>query len=87
MHSFVCYHSKEVSEELFALLEQIKAKHGIPYELVNLQEMGKWVYETQFIHRAHILKKRTGKSLYRELRGRKSHRYYISVPGTLVVFV
>ena len=89
MRSFVYYHSKKVPEELFTLLEQIKTRHGIPFELVNLQEnqeREKWTYETQFKPRAHILKKRTGKSLYRELRGSKSHRYYISVPGTLAVF-
>jgi hypothetical protein len=68
------------------LLEEVKNKLGIPYEIVGgphdkLKDQE--IYERDFKPRARFLKKRTGRSI-RELRSRRGH-YFVSVPGTIAV--
>jgi len=68
------------------LLEEIKGKLGISYEIIGgpYNELrDKEVYERNFKPRAGLLKRRTGRSI-RELRSRSGH-YFVSVPGTIAV--
>jgi len=68
------------------LLEEIKGKLGISYEIIggpHNELRDKEVYERDFKPRARLLKRRTGKSI-RELRSRSGH-YFVSVPGTIGV--
>jgi len=73
--------------QIIRLLQEMKDKKNISYEIMDLSnnEREKQVYETDFKPRAKILKRRTGKSIYKELRGKRSHRYYISLPGTIAI--
>jgi hypothetical protein len=75
------------NEIILKLLEEIKEKHGVIYEVLGLwgQEQEKQVYERDFKPRAQILKKRTGEPITK-LRGAGGGRhYYISNPGTITV--
>jgi hypothetical protein len=68
------------------LLEEVKNKLGIPYEIVggpHDELKDREIYERDFKPRARLLKKRTGRSI-RELRSRRGH-YFVSVPGTIAV--
>lgn len=73
--------------KIVRLLQEIKDKKNISYEIMDLSggETEKQVYDKDFKPRAKILKQRTGKSIYKELRGKRSHRYYISLPGAIAI--
>jgi len=75
------------NREILRLLQSIREKHGITYEILDLrgQEKEKEVYERDFKPRARILKKRTGKPITK-LRGAGGERhYYVSIPGTIAI--
>jgi len=75
------------NEIILKLLEEIKEKHGVMYEVLDLwgEEQERQVYERDFKPRAKILKKRTGKPITK-LRGAGGERhYYVSNPGTIAV--
>ena len=73
--------------EIVKLLQEIKNKHNISYEIMDLSESEKekQVYERDFRPRAKILKKRTGESITKLRGAGGKHRYYISNPGTIAV--
>lgn len=75
------------NKQIIRLLQEIEDKINVPYEIIDLFEPGRerQVYETHFKPRAKILKKRTGKSIYKELRTKRSHRYCVSSPGTIAI--
>ena len=81
------------NEEIRRLLTDIEAKHNMSYEILDLSRDGAYddekereTYERDFRPRAGILRKRTGESIRKELRGGKGkRRYYISIPGTMTV--
>jgi len=75
-------------KEILDLLQQIKVKWQIPYEIMDLstngqydQEKEKTAYGKDFKPRAKVLKKTTGKKIT-ELRSR-SGNYFVSMPGTI----
>ena len=78
------------SSEVTRLLVEIRTRHNIPHEVLDLSSNGaydeekeKQVYEAEFKPRAKILKKRTGKPITKELRSRKGRHYFVSTPGTI----
>lgn len=82
------YCQKSGDEEILNLLQQIKDKHQIPYEIMDLSTNGEYnrekekaAYERDFKPRAKALKKVTGKSIT-ELRS-QSGNYCVSLPGTI----
>jgi len=87
------YCQAQGNEEIANFLTKIDTEHGIPYELLALsrdeihdERKERRVYERDFKPRAKILKKRTGESVRKELRGGKGkRRYYVSKPGTIAV--
>jgi len=75
------------NEGILKLLEEIKEKHGVTHEILDLsrEEQERQVYERDFKPRARILKKRTGKPITK-LRGAGGERhYYVSIPGTIAI--
>ena len=75
------------NERILKLLNGIKEKHGVMYEVLDLwgEEQERQVYERDFKPRAKILKKRTGEPITK-LRGAGGKRhYYVSNPGTIAV--
>ena len=70
-------------------LQEIKEKHGISFEIRDLrgdQALEREAYERDFKPMARLLKKKTRrKHGIRDLRGKKSGRYYVSVPGTIAI--
>jgi len=75
------------NREILRLLQGIKEKGRITYEVVSLlgQEQERQVYERDFKRRAKTLKKRTGKPITK-LRGAGGKRhYYVSIPGTIAI--
>ena len=75
------------------LLGEVERKRGIKCEVIDLSinqsydsEKEKQVYERYFKPRAKILKKRTGKSVFKELRSKRARNYFVSIPGTITVF-
>jgi len=87
------YCQAQGNEEIAKFLTKIEAEHRIPYKMFALsrgeiydEEKERRVYERDFKPRAKILKKRTGESVRKELRGGKGKkRYYVSKPGTIAV--
>ena len=80
------------SSEVTRLLVEIRTRHNIPHEVLDLSSNGaydeekeKQVYEAEFKPRAKILKKRTGKPITKELRSRRARHYFVSTPGTIAV--
>jgi hypothetical protein len=80
------------SAEVTRLLVEIRTRHNIPHEVLDLSSNGaydeekeKQVYEAEFKPRAKILKKRTGKPITKELRSRRARHYFVSTPGTIAV--
>ena len=78
---------KKKNERILALLEEIKRKHKIEYEIFDLrikdgyvdETHEKEIYEEHFKPRAKVLKRRIGESLPRTLRSRQGRgHYYIS---------
>lgn len=84
------YFCEEINPEIRELLEKIKEKHGINFEIVQNkpwdEEKDKEVYEKYFKPRAKVLRKRTGKPVTK-LRSRRARHYFISIPGTIALFV
>ncbi len=85
------YCKAQGGDEILKLLTEVKAKHNIPYEVLDLSSNGEYdeekerrVYERHFKPRAKILKKRTGESITR-LRSRKARHYFVSTPGTIAI--
>ncbi len=85
------YCKAEGGDEILKLLTEARAKHNIPYEVLDLSSNGEYdqekerqVYERDFKPRAKILKKRTDESITR-LRSRKARHYFVSTPGTIAV--
>jgi hypothetical protein len=79
------------TEEIGTLLAQIKAKHNVSYEVLDLSSHGEYnedkekeIYERDFKPRARILKKRTGQPIT-SLRSRKAGHYFVSRPGTIAI--
>ena len=79
------------STEIARLLVEIRAKHNIHHEILDLSSNGaydeekeKQVYEAKFKPRAKILKKRTGEPITK-LRSRRARHYFMSTPGTISV--
>jgi hypothetical protein len=72
-----------------ALLQRIREKHGILFEIRDLQgddALEREAYEHDFKPVARVLKRRTGSRRgIRNLRGRRSGAYYVSVPGTITI--
>jgi len=81
-------YEKERNNKILNLLNQIRKKHGIDYEIFNLkitkegyvdERHEKEVYETHFRPRAKVLKKRVRIPLPRALRSQRGRgHYYIS---------
>ena len=79
------------SKEILDLLQQIKVKWQIPYEIMDLSTNGKYdrqkektAYEKDFKPQAKALKKTTGVSITK-LRSAKHRNYYVSEPGTIAL--
>jgi len=71
----------------------VERKQGIKCEVIDLStnqeydsESEKQVYERYFKPRAKILKKRTGKSVFKALKSKRARNYFVSIPGTIAVF-
>lgn len=89
-------YKKEVHESILALLEQIRIKHNIPYEVVQIRRRSseysddyiangqheKEIYEKDFRPRKNLLKQRMGESIRRLLRSR-SGGYFVA--GTVAI--
>jgi hypothetical protein len=80
------------SAEVTRLLVEIRTRHNVQHEVLNLSSNGsydeekeKQVYEAEFKPRAKILKKRTGKPITKKLRSRRARHYFVSTPGTIAV--
>jgi len=78
-------------QEIFNLLQQIKAKWQISFEVTDLSTNGQYdqakekaAYEKDFKPRAKALKKSTGVSITK-LRSAKHRNYYVSTPGTIAL--
>ena len=77
------------NKEILNILQQIKHKHEISYEIKDLSTNGKYdrakekaAYERDFKPQAKTLKKSTGKRIT-DLRSAKNRNYYVSMPGTI----
>jgi hypothetical protein len=81
------YYCKDEGNKVIRdLLEEVRNKLGIPYEIVSglhNELKDREIYDRDFKPRARLLMKRTGKSI-RELRSRSGH-YFVSIPGTIAV--
>jgi len=89
------YYQKTTDKKILSLLKRIKKNWQIEYELLDLSRDRKYdpkiekeIYEREFKPRAKLLKKRTGKSIRKELRGgKRKKRYYVSTPGTIAIVI
>ena len=83
------YYCKDINPKIRKLLEEIKKKHGIDFEIIQNEpwneKKDKEIYEKYFKPRSRILKKRTGKSIT-ELRSKRAGHYFVSIPGTIAIF-
>jgi len=86
------YYCQDTSDQRHAVVDllcKIREKHGISFEIRDLrgdQVLEREAYERDFKPVGRLLKKRTGSTRgIAELRGRRSGRYYVSVPGTLAI--
>lgn len=86
---YYCQATSDQKDAITDLLQRIKEKHGIQYEIRDLkgdQALEREAYEHDFKPVARLLKKRTGSTRgVRNLRGRRSGKYYVSVPGTIAI--
>ena len=86
---YYCQAGSDQRGTIADLLQEIKEKHGISFEIRDLrgdQALEREAYERDFKSMARLLKKKTGrKHGIRDLRGKKSGRYYVSVPGTIAI--
>ncbi len=85
------YCKAQGSDEILKLLTEVRARHDIPCEVLDVSSNGEYdeekerqIYERHFKPRARILKKRTGESITR-LRSRKARHYFVSTPGTIAI--
>jgi len=89
MMRYYCQAGSDQRGTIVDLLHEIKEKHGIPFEIRDLrgdQALEREAYERDFKPMARLLKKRTGrKHGIRDLRGKRSGRCYVSVPGTIAI--
>jgi hypothetical protein len=78
-------YQKEVNEKILHLLQEIKNKHEIEFEISNIsinkegyvdERHVKEIYEKYFKPRAKVLKRRIGESLPRSLRSQRGRGYY-----------
>jgi hypothetical protein len=90
------YYKKEVHDAILSLLEEVKTRHGTPYEVVHLrhrkneyssdyvvdEKHAMEVYKKDFMSRKTILKARIGESIRRLLRSR-SGGYFVA--GTVAI--
>jgi hypothetical protein len=91
MYTLRYYCQGSGSKEIMDILQQIKAKQQIPYEIMDLSTNGKYdqqkektTYEKDFKPQAKALKKATGVSITK-LRSAKHRNYYVSEPGTIAI--
>jgi len=86
---YYCQADSDQRGTIVDFLQEIKEKHGIYFEIQDLrgdQALEREAYERDFKPMARFLKKKTGrKHGIRDLRGKKSGRYYVSVPGTIAI--
>jgi len=86
---YYCGANSDRRVDITDLLQKIKEKHGIPFEIRDLQgddALEREAYEHDFKPVARVLKRRTGSRRgIRKLRGRRSGAYYVSVPGTIAI--
>jgi DNA-binding Lrp family transcriptional regulator len=84
------YFCEDIDPKIKELLVKIREKHHINFEIVQnkpwSEEKDKEIYEKYFKPRARILRKRTGKPVTK-LRSRKAKHYFVSIPGTISLFV
>lgn len=84
------YFCENINPAIEKLLEKIKEKHEINFEIVQNKSWKKGkdkeIYEKYFKPRARILRKRTGKPITK-LKSRKARHYFVSIPGTIALFV
>ncbi len=93
MYDLKYYCKGKGNEDIIKLLDKIKERWNIQFESLDLSTNGNYdekkdkkVYLTDFRPRSKLLKRRTGKSIYKELRGKSgSRRYYVSTPGTIAL--
>jgi len=91
MYMLRYYCKRPGDKAILNLLRQIKDKHQILYEIMDLstngqydQEKEKTAYEKDFKPRAKGLRKATGKRITK-LRSH-SGNYFVSAPGTIALF-
>jgi len=86
---YYCGPNSDRRAEITDLLQKISEKNGIPFEIRDLRgddALELEAYERDFKPVARVLKRRTGSRRgIRELRGRRSGAYYVSVPGTIAI--
>jgi hypothetical protein len=86
---YYCGPNSDRRGDITDLLQKIKEKHGIPFQIRDLRGddvLEREAYEHDFKPVARVLKRRTGsKRGIRQLRGRRSGAYYVSVPGTMAI--
>lgn len=79
-------------EQILELLENIKSKHSIEYEMIDLkgergyadEDKEKEVYKKHFLPRARALKARIGEGVAKALRSQRGRGYYY-VAGTIAL--
>ena len=88
MYTLRYYCQGSGDKSILELLQQIKDKHQIPYEIMDLSTNGQYdrekekaTYEKDFKPQSKMLKRATGKSIT-ELRS-QSGNYCVSLPGTV----
>jgi len=88
MYMLRYYCQEPGDKEILNLLQQIKDKHQIPYEIMDLSTNGQYdrekekaTYEKDFKPQSKMLKRATGKSIIK-LRS-QSGNYCVSLPGTI----
>ena len=86
------YFSGKANDQISKLLTDIKARHQITSDLLDLSTNGKYdsqkektAYESDFKPRAKVLKNRMGAPITISLRSRKARNYYVSTPGTIAI--
>jgi hypothetical protein len=86
---YYCQAKSDRRDAITDLLQNIEKKHGISFEIRDLggdPALEREACEQDFKPVARLLKKRTGSKLgIRELRGRRSGIYYVSLPGTIAI--
>lgn len=91
MYTLKYYCQGSGDKEILNLLQQIKDKHQISYEIKDLSTNGQYdqakekaAYEKDFRPQAKVLAKTTGVRITK-LRSARRGRYYVSLPGTIAL--